>query len=91
MAQRAALEEMIKAAREAEVAGVLEQIHQLVDDYGLHDEVQFTHARTRRGRGAARGAVAAKYRDPDSGATWSGRGKPPSWIAGKGRTQFLIA
>ncbi|MFM0062925.1 H-NS histone family protein [Paraburkholderia aspalathi] len=91
MAQRAALEEKIKAAREEEVAGVLEQIRQLVDDYSLHDEVQFTHALGQRGRSGPRGPVAAKYRDPDSGATWSGRGKPPSWIAGKDRTQFLIA
>jgi DNA-binding protein H-NS len=26
--------------------------------------------------------VAAKYRDPLSGATWSGRGKTPKWING---------
>jgi DNA-binding protein H-NS len=26
--------------------------------------------------------VAAKYRDPASGATWSGRGKTPKWING---------
>jgi DNA-binding protein H-NS len=27
-----------------------------------------------------RSAVAAKYRDPNSGATWSGRGKKPRWV-----------
>jgi len=26
--------------------------------------------------------IAAKYRDPLSGATWSGRGKTPKWING---------
>jgi DNA-binding protein H-NS len=26
--------------------------------------------------------IAAKYRDPLSGATWSGRGKTPRWING---------
>ncbi|WP_321868816.1 H-NS histone family protein [Paraburkholderia tropica] len=94
MAQRAELEEKIAAARSEEVARVMEQIRQLVDEYDLHEEVQF--ARPRRGAppgsgaGVARGPVAAKYRDPESGATWSGRGKPPSWIAGKDRTQFLI-
>jgi len=36
-----------------------------------------------------------KYRDPVSGKTWTGRGKPPRWIsaadqAGTGREQFLI-
>lgn len=34
--------------------------------------------------------VAPKYRDPVSGQTWTGRGKPPAWIAGKDRDQFLI-
>ncbi len=94
LAQRAELEAQIAAVREEEVANALEQIRQLVDEYDLHEEVQFTRARrgAPRGSGAgvARGPVAAKYRDPDSGATWSGRGKPPAWIAGKDRTQFLI-
>jgi DNA-binding protein H-NS len=26
--------------------------------------------------------IPAKYRDPQSGATWSGRGKTPKWING---------
>jgi len=34
--------------------------------------------------------VAAKYRDPDSGATWSGRGKTPRWINGADRSQYAI-
>jgi len=39
--------------------------------------------------------AAPKYRDPATGATWTGRGKPPRWItaadqAGTGREQFLI-
>jgi DNA-binding protein H-NS len=39
----------------------------------------------------ARGPQPAKYRDPQSGAEWSGRGKAPSWLAGaKDRTKFLI-
>jgi DNA-binding protein H-NS len=92
LAQRAELEAQIAAVREEEVANALEQIRQLVDEFDLHEEVQFTRARrgAPRGAGAPRGTVQAKYRDPDSGATWSGRGKPPAWIAGKDRTQFLI-
>lgn len=38
-----------------------------------------------------RGPQPAKYRDPKSGATWSGRGRPPEWLAStNNRTQFLI-
>ena len=35
--------------------------------------------------------VAAKYRDPATGQTWTGRGKAPKWIDGKDRAQFAIA
>jgi DNA-binding protein H-NS len=39
-----------------------------------------------------RGPQAAKYRDPKSDATWSGRGRAPAWLAGaKDRSKFLIA
>lgn len=39
--------------------------------------------------------VPPKYRHPESGATWTGRGKPPLWIVeaektGQQRQQFLI-
>ncbi|WP_082853226.1 H-NS histone family protein [Bordetella ansorpii] len=43
-----------------------------------------------------RASVPAKYRHPDTGASWSGRGKAPRWLAeaeaqGKARDEFLIA
>ncbi|WP_414144191.1 H-NS family nucleoid-associated regulatory protein [Burkholderia stagnalis] len=34
--------------------------------------------------------VQPKYRDPQTGATWSGRGREPLWITGRSREQFLI-
>jgi DNA-binding protein H-NS len=38
-----------------------------------------------------RGPQPAKYRDAKSGATWSGRGPAPAWLAGaKDRAKFLI-
>jgi DNA-binding protein H-NS len=38
-----------------------------------------------------RGPQAPKYRDPETGATWSGRGRAPAWLAEvKDRTAFLI-
>ncbi len=44
---------------------------------------------------AAKRPVPAKYRHPETGDTWTGRGKPPRWIAsaeaeGKNRADFLI-
>jgi DNA-binding protein H-NS len=38
-----------------------------------------------------RGPQPAKYRDPKTGAEWSGRGKAPAWLAvARDRTRFLI-
>ncbi len=36
------------------------------------------------------GTVAPKYLDPDTGKTWTGRGKTPLWIADKNRDNYLI-
>lgn len=43
----------------------------------------------------AKTAVKAKYQDPASGKTWSGRGMSPKWLqeavaAGRSRDEFLI-
>lgn len=38
------------------------------------------------------GSLPPLYRDPKTGATWSGRGRAPAWLAGaKDRSKFLIA
>ena len=46
-------------------------------------------------RKSAKRKVAPKYKDPQSGATWSGRGLTPRWLAerekaGAKREEFLI-
>ncbi|WP_408243257.1 MULTISPECIES: H-NS family nucleoid-associated regulatory protein [Paraburkholderia] len=42
-------------------------------------------------KGQPKGPQPALYRDPKSGATWSGRGRAPAWLAGaKDRGKFLI-
>lgn len=38
----------------------------------------------------AKRAVAAKYQDPATGQTWTGRGKEPAWIRRKNRELFKI-
>jgi DNA-binding protein H-NS len=43
-------------------------------------------------RGQRKGPQPAKYLDPKTGATWSGRGPAPAWLAAaKDRSKFLIA
>jgi DNA-binding protein H-NS len=42
-------------------------------------------------KGQRKGAQPAKYLDPKTGATWSGRGRAPAWLAAvKDRTRFLV-
>jgi len=44
-----------------------------------------------RTKPSAKRSVPPKYRDPATGATWTGRGLPPAWIASaKDRSKFLI-
>ncbi|RKP58537.1 H-NS family nucleoid-associated regulatory protein [Pararobbsia silviterrae] len=92
LAQREKLEQQIEEAKEREFTAVVEDIKQKMADYG----VTLADLGINAGRGAklgkvrARAGVAPKYRDPNSGSTWSGRGKPPKWIAGQNRDQFLI-
>ncbi|MHA6848882.1 H-NS histone family protein [Ralstonia syzygii] len=88
LAQKAALEEQIEAARQAEVQAVIQQVRQVVQEYGLTAED--LGLQPKRGKRAnIKPAVAPKYRDPKTGATWSGRGRAPAWI-GKNRARFLI-
>ena len=87
IAQKEALEAQIEAARKAENAAVIAQVKALVAEHGLTSQDIFGGAK--RGRKAS-GSVAPKYKDPISGATWTGRGKAPKWIEGKDRTQFAI-
>jgi len=86
LAERAKLDAQIQQARDVERGAVIEQIQALMEDWEIHvGELVKKRVRVSKGPG-----VAPKYRDPDSGATWSGRGKPPLWIAGKDRAAFVI-
>lgn len=90
LAQREKLEKQIEEAKAREYAEVLNDVKQKIADYGF-SLPELGLSRAKAGKvGRPRAGVAAKYRDPETGATWSGRGKPPRWIAGKNREQFAI-
>ncbi|MGA9672876.1 MAG: H-NS family nucleoid-associated regulatory protein [Terracidiphilus sp.] len=65
-----------------------------------HGEVEAVSATAKKSAGAAKGAVRtgqpkgaqpAMYIDRKTGATWSGRGRAPAWLAkAKDRSKFLI-
>lgn len=85
--QRAALEAAIESARNGERQKAIEEINAKMLEY----DIRPAELGKRSGAGKPKGnAVAARYRDPVSGNTWSGRGKPPLWIAGRDREQFAV-
>lgn len=74
--------------RQAEIQKAVDEIKDKMREYGITiDDL----APTKRARkNVSSGVVAPKYRNPETGETWTGRGKPPRWIAGKDRDPFLI-
>jgi DNA-binding protein H-NS len=88
LAQREALEKQIEELRNAERGDAIEWIREQMALYEVKPED--LEPRGSRGPRKQSAPVAAKYRDPASGATWSGRGKPPRWIAGQDRDKFAI-
>lgn len=52
--------------------------------------VQFGFEESDVFRPTRKAVVKAKYRDPATGKTWSGRGKAPLWLAGKDRATFAV-
>ena len=86
--QQEALTQRIAEARKREIADTVQKVRALVAEYGLN--VQDVFPGRRGGKGASGNKVAPKYRDPATGATWTGRGKPPKWIDGKDRNLFRI-
>ena len=105
MATLAQLESQIRklqrradALRERKSMEIIADIRALMQEYGLTmaDLVKAGLGK-KRGRPAGSGNAAAKsrlppkYRDPVSGATWSGHARPPSWIKdAPDRSVYLI-
>lgn len=89
LAQKAKLEEQLETVRIKELESVIQQVCQTVAEYGLTAE-DLGLAPQRGRRVGKKTPVAPKYQDPKTGATWSGRGRAPAWIASKNRDRFLI-
>lgn len=89
IAQREALEKQIAEMRQLERSDAIGKALTLIAAHGLTQQDLFGGARGAPKVKAA-STVAAKYRDPATGATWTGRGKAPRWIADKDRAQFAI-
>ena len=90
-AQAEALLKQAEAARRAEIASAVADIQARMREHGITlDDLKGGARKTK-----ARAAVAAKYRNPATGESWSGRGRAPKWLAeelakGRSKEAFLI-
>ena len=87
LAQKEALEKQIIEAKSREKAEGVAKAKAIIEQYGLSAADLFSR---KGGAGARGGKVAAKYRNPSTGETWTGRGKAPKWIEGQDRSRFAI-
>jgi DNA-binding protein H-NS len=98
LAKREELEQAIAEARKIELSEAIGKAKALISDFGLTQMDLFDSeksAKTAKVRAdgtekTGRQKVAPKYKDPITGATWTGRGKAPKWIDGQDRTRFVI-
>ena len=92
------LQEQAEAMRAKKASATLDRIVALMKESGISvADIEGHLGGNRRGAKPSRktpagtATVAAKYQDPKSGATWSGRGRAPAWIANaKNRDRFLV-
>jgi DNA-binding protein H-NS len=95
----AKLQAQAEALAEKQTADVVAKIHELLDKHGfafsdIEESLLRSASRGRNlgaGKGANKAATPAKYQDPKTGATWTGHGRAPAWIANaKDRSKFLV-
>ena len=85
-AQIEQLQQQAAAQREQELAGAIQQIRDLMQEYGITvDDLQ-----PGRKKGAAKKSGTVQFRNPETGDTWSGRGRMPNWLAGQDKEKFRV-
>lgn len=77
-AQIAALQKEAEEARKQEVAEVVAEIKAKMAEYGITVDDLMPSGRGKGRRRAATGV--AKYRNPDTGEQWTGKGRKPGWL-----------
>lgn len=94
LAQKAEIDRQISEARRQERNEAISKVRALMAEHGLTASDLVAKSTSPRASTSGR-KVAAKYRDPASGQTWTGRGLKPKWLsaaleAGKQLTDFAV-
>lgn len=94
LAQKAALDKRIADAQRTAKADAIAKVKTLMAEYGLTAaDLAGKSPVAAKAEGGKK--VAAKYRDPASGQTWTGRGLKPKWLtaalaSGKSLEDFTL-
>jgi len=74
------LEAKADQLRRRELRAILLEMRLKIREYGITPEQLFGPDLT----------DLIRYRNPETGQTWNGRGRPPNWIQGKNRALFRV-
>jgi DNA-binding protein H-NS len=94
------LQKKASALQDTEKNRAIAKIRKLIELHNIQSAELFSGAKLVIDKPVTRKPVTArgkkvlppKYRDPATGKTWNGHGKPPLWLAGvSDRERFLIA
>ncbi len=94
--QKAALERQIADLQSSSRAEAIATIRTLMSEHGLtSSDLVASPAAARKASKASGSKVAPKFRHPATGATWTGRGLKPRWLAeelanGKTTAEFAL-
>lgn len=84
--QIAELTRKVEEAKAMERNQVIAEIKKTMAKHGL--TVADLESSARRGSTGVK--IPPKYRNPETGETWTGRGRAPTWLAGRDKEEFLI-
>ena len=79
------LQQEAELVRAHESTVVIANIRKLMNEYRINASDLGISTLTSR-----RKSSPIKFRDPETGFTWSGRGREPTWIKGKDRTKYAV-
>jgi len=86
--QIAKLQALAEAARKDEINNGIKKIRELMQMYGVTVDDLASGSRAKPTK--AKGSVAAQFKNPETGETWTGRGRAPRWLSGKDKEAFRI-
>lgn len=75
--QQKELEKQIEAARKQELSDAISKVKALMSQYGLTMADITASGKSSASKGTK---VAPKYRNTETGETWTGRGRQPKWV-----------